>query len=203
MKRGLLAILAVLAGFTVHHLLHLEPSVIALFGAALLLALIPVSGPEIIHKDIEWPTLVFFGSLFIIVGALKETGVILTIADLLTSVLMGHKFLAVIAMLWFSALASIFINPVAFTALFVHVVTEMSVSIGMESEPLFWALAMGSCFGGNGSYLGATANVVLSDIAEKSGHPLSFTYFMKVGLRVVLISLVISTIFLTLKYHDL
>jgi len=203
MKRGLLAILAVLAGFTVHHLLHLEPSVIALFGAALLLALIPVSGPEIIHKDIEWPTLVFFGSLFIIVGALKETGVILTIADLLTSVLMGHKLLAVIAMLWFSALASIFINPVAFTALFVHVVTEMSVSIGMESEPLFWALAMGSCFGGNGSYLGATANVVLSDIAEKSGHPLSFTYFMKVGLRVVLISLVISTIFLTLKYHDL
>lgn len=203
MKKALLAITAVLAAFTVHHILHLEASVIALFGAALLLALIPVSGPEIVHKDIEWPTLVFFGSLFIMVGALKETGVIIAIADLLTTVLVGHKLLAIITVLWFSALASVFINPVAFTALFVHVVSEMSLSLGMESEPLFWALAMGSCFGGNGSYLGATANVVLSDIAERSGHPLSFTYFMKIGLRVVLISLVISTIFLTVKYYGI
>jgi len=203
MKRALFAITAVLLGFTVHHVLHLEASVIALFGAALLLALIPISGPDVIHNDIEWPTLVFFGSLFIMVGALKETGVILAIAEILTSVLVGHKLLAVLVVLWFSALSSIFINPVAFCALFVHVVSEMSVAIGMESEPLFWALAMGACFGGNGSYLGATANVVLSDIADRSGHHLSFVYFMRIGLRVVFISLIICSIFLAVKYRAL
>lgn len=203
MKKALFAIGAVLAGFMVHHVLHLEASVIALFGAALLLALIPVSGPEIIHKDIEWPTLVFFGSLFIMVGALKETGVIHAMADLLTTLLMGHKLLAVLGVLWFSALASVFINPVAFSALFVHVVTEMSASLSMQPEPLFWALAMGACFGGNGSYLGATANVVLSDIAERSGHTLSFRYFLNIGLRVVAISLVISSVFLAVKYRNL
>lgn len=203
LKRSLLAMTAVLVGFTIHHILHLEASVIALFGAGLLLTVIPLSGPDVIHTDIEWPTLVFFASLFIMVGALKETGVILAISDGLSSILKGHHVIAILAVLWVSGLASIFINPVAFSAIFVQVIPDLSSALSMESEPLFWALAMGACFGGNGSYLGATANAVLADLAEKSGHPLSFSYFLKVGLRVVFISLTICSIYLYFRYRHI
>jgi Na+/H+ antiporter NhaD/arsenite permease-like protein len=203
MKQSLVAMVLVLMGFVVHHLLHLEASVIALFGAALLLTIIPVAGPEIIHEDVEWPTLVFFASLFIMVGALKETGVILAVANLMSKCLMGHKFLALLAVLWVSGFACIFINPVAFAAIFVQVINELATGLGMESAPLFWALAMGACFGGNGSYLGATANVVLADVAERNGHPLSFSYFLRIGLKVVALSLVLCSLYIVIRFRHI
>ncbi len=203
MKQSLVAMILVLLGFVVHHILHLEASVIALFGAGLLLTIIPVAGPEVIHEDVEWPTLVFFGSLFIMVGALKETGVILNVATLMSRMLVGHKFLAVLAVLWVSGFSCIFINPVAFAAIFVQVVNELALGLGMDSAPLFWALAMGACFGGNGSYLGATANVVLADVAERNGHPLSFAYFVKIGLKVVILSLLICSLYVVFRFRGI
>jgi len=203
LKRSLIAMGAVLAGFMLHHVLNLEASVIALFGAGLLLTVIPLSGPDVIHTDIEWPTLVFFASLFIMVGALKETGVIVAMADGLSHVLKGHKLLSIIVILWVSGFASIFINPVAFCAIFVQVVPELSSALSMDSTPLFWALAMGACFGGNGSYLGATANAVLADLAEKGGHGLSFSYFLRIGLKVVFLSLTICTVYLLIRYRNI
>jgi len=203
MKESLIAIILVLIGFIVHHMLHLDACVIALFGAAILLAVIPISGPDVIHQDVEWPTLIFFSSLFIMVGALKETGVIMYVATLMSETLVGHKFLAILAILWVSGIACIFINPVAFVAIFVQVVDQLAIVLAMDSTPLFWALAMGACLGGNGSYLGATANAVLAGVAERNGHPLSFSYFLKIGLRVAAFSLTICSLYIWLRYRGI
>ncbi len=200
LKRAFAAMGLVLAGFAVHHLVHLPAAVVALFGAALLLAVIPVDGGEVIQKDVEWSTLVFFATLFMVVGGLKETGLIALGAARLTDVLQGHPVLALLSVLWISGLACAFINNVAFTATFVYVVDEMAVALGVNAEPLFWTLALGACLGGNGTYLGAAANVIVADMAERSGQKISFSAFMKLGFQVVLISLAISSAYVVLRY---
>ena len=198
-KAGL-AMGAVLAGFTLHHVLHLEAAVIALVGAALLLLVTPGDGDHIIHNDVEWPTLVFFISLFIVVGALKEAGIISIVASGLAAAVEGHPFLALLAVLWFSGLSCAFINNVAFTATFVYVIDEMAQALATPAEPLFWALALGACLGGNGSFLGSAANVVVADIARRGGHFISFGGFMKIGMKTTVISLALSSVYLFLRF---
>jgi Na+/H+ antiporter NhaD/arsenite permease-like protein len=194
------ALAAVFFGFLVHHLLHLDAAVIALFGAALLLMVIPVSGEKILQDDIEWATLVFFAALFIVVGGLKHTGVISAATGWMAPFLQGHPVLALLAVLWISGLTCCFINNVAFTATFVFIVDEMAFTLGMESEPLFWALALGACLGGNGTYLGAAANIIVADMAEREGTKITFSAFMQAGIRVVLISLAVSSMYLVVRY---
>ncbi|MDO9509297.1 MAG: ArsB/NhaD family transporter [Thermovirgaceae bacterium] len=200
MYRAVAAMSLVLAGFGVHHMLHLPVSVVALLGAALLLAVVPVNGDEVIHKDIEWPTIIFFVSLFIIVGALRETGVITMVSGIFSSIFEGHPLLAVLAVLWFSGLVCSFVNNVAFAATFVFVARDMSLSMQMPAAPLFWALALGACLGGNGTFLGSAANVIVADMAEKSGNRISFRSFMKTGLKVVLISLTVASVYVIIRW---
>lgn len=202
LKRSMTVMGFVLVGFMMHQFLHVEASVIALLGAACLLAVSPVHDPEVIQKDIEWPTLIFFAGLFMIVGALKETGVVSELVDFLSIILKGRPILALLTVLWFSGLVCIFVNNVAFAAIFVHVISDLSTAIGVSAVPLYWALAIGACFGGNGSFLGAAANVVVADVANKSGFPISFTSFMKIGIQVVLISLAISSVYVMLRYRQ-
>lgn len=203
LARTSIALGGVFIGFLVHHLLHLDAAVIALFGAALLLMVIPVKGEEVLQKDIEWSTLVFFAALFIVVGGLKHTGVITAATGWMAPLLKGHPILALLAVLWISGLTCSVINNVAFTATFVFVVDEFSLTLGMEPEPLFWALALGACLGGNGTYLGAAANIIIADMAEREGSRISFSAFMKTGVRVVLISLAVSSIYLVVRYGGL
>jgi len=200
LRRALVGLFAVFLGFMVHHLIHLEPAVVALFGAAALLVIIPVKGEEVLQKDIEWSTLVFFASLFIVVGGLKHTGVISAATGWIAPFLRGHPVLAMLAVLWISGITCSVINNVAFTATFVFVVDEMALTLGMESGPLFWALALGACLGGNGTYLGAAANIIVSDMAEREGSRITFAAFMKIGIRVVLISLVTSSAYVVVRY---
>lgn len=201
MLRSMGAMSLIMAGFGVHHMLGLPASVIALLGAALLLAVVPaVNGDDVIHKDIEWPTIVFFAALFIIVGALKETGVISMVSGGLSSILQGHPLLALLAVLWFSGLVCSFVNNVAFTATFVYVARDLSVSLGMQAAPLYWALALGACLGGNGSFLGAAANVIVADMAERSGSRISFKAFTKTGLKVVFISLAVASVYVIVRW---
>lgn len=190
----------VIVGFGVHHILHLPASVVALLGAAILLAVVPVNGDEVIHKDIEWPTLVFFAALFMIVGALKETGVISMVSEVFASVFQGHPLLALLAVLWFSGLVCSFVNNVAFVATFVFVARDLSISLGMQAAPLYWTLALGACLGGNGTFLGAAANVIVADMAEKSGSRISFKDFMNTGLRVVFISLAAASVYVIIRW---
>ncbi len=200
MARASWAMVLVVGGFGVHHLLELPASVIALLGAALLLSLVPVDGDEVIHKDIEWPTIIFFAALFIIVGALKETGVITATSGLFASIFGGRPLVAVLALLWFSGLTCAFVNNVAFTATFVFVARDLSLSIGMDPAPLFWALALGACLGGNGTFLGAAANVIVADMAEKSGSKISFRAFMRTGIKVVVISLSLASLYIVARW---
>ena len=193
----------VVAGFMIHHVLNLPASVIALLGATVLLAVVPVDGDEVIHRDIEWPTIIFFVSLFIIVGALNETGVITGASKLFISFFKGRPLAATIAMLWFSGLVCAFVNNVAFTATFVYVARDLAVSTGMTAAPLFWALSLGACLGGNGTFLGAAANVVVADIAEKSGNRINFRNFMKTGLKVVVLSLVTASLYIVIRWGGL
>lgn len=200
MLRSVGAMSLVMAGFGVHHILHLPASVVALLGAALLLAVVPVNGDEVIHKDIEWPTLVFFSSLFMIVGALKETGVITMVSGGFSSIFQGHPLLALLAVLWFSGLVCSFVNNVAFAATFVFVARDLAISLGMQAAPVYWVLALGACLGGNGTFMGAAANVIVADMAERSGSSISFKDFMNAGLRVVFISLAVASVYVIIRW---
>jgi Na+/H+ antiporter NhaD/arsenite permease-like protein len=190
----------ILLGFLLHHVLHLDAAVIALLGAAVLLVVGKVDGRTVIHEDIEWPTLVFFACLFMIVGGLKETGVISQATQILATLLEGKPVLTMLSILWISGLLCAFINNVAFTATFIYVVQELSQVLTLNSAPLFWALALGACLGGNGSFLGSAANVVVADVAERSGHHVPFARFCKVGMTTVLISLSLCSVYLYLRY---
>ena len=201
LKKALIITGFILIGFLSHGFLHVEAAVIALMGASLLLAIIPDNGDEIIHKDIEWPTLIFFAGLFIIVGALKETGVISALSNILGRHLHGHPMAALLTVLWFSGLTCAFVNNIGFTATFVYVIDELAGQVGMPSEPLFWALALGACLGGNGSFLGAAANVVIADVANRFGYPITFKAFMKTGMLSVFIAMILCSIYLVIRYR--
>lgn len=192
--------LMILVGFFFHHHFGISASVVALTAAGILLAIAKLNDTEILQNEVEWPTIVYFVSLFILVGGLQENGVILYFASILTRLLSGSPILMILGVLWISGICCIFINNVAFAAMFVHVVSEMARAGGMPPEPLFWALALGSCLGGNGSYLGAAANAVLADCACRNGFDISFRSFMAVGCKVVFISLIISSAFLIFVY---
>nr|WP_321502576.1 ArsB/NhaD family transporter [uncultured Dethiosulfovibrio sp.] len=196
MIRSCAVMVLVLVGFIFHHHLGITASVVALFAAGLLLALSSLDDGEVIHQEVEWPTIVYFVSLFILVGGLQENGVIVYMAQGLSGFLSGSPMVMILGVLWISGLSCIFVNNVAFAAMFVHVVSEMARTAGMPPEPLYWALAMGSCLGGNGSYLGSAANAVLADFATRGGINISFGTFLSVGVKVVFISLTISSIFL-------
>lgn len=196
MIRSCIVMAMVLVGFIFHHHIGITASVVALFAAGLLLAMSKLDDGEVIHKEVEWPTIVYFVSLFVLVGGLQENGVIVCFAEGLSGFLSGSPMVMILGILWISGLSCIFVNNVAFAAMFVHVVSEMARTAGMPPEPLYWALAMGCCLGGNGSYLGSAANAVLADFAERGGIPIPFGTFLSVGLKVVFISLTISSLFL-------
>ena len=186
--------------FVVHGILHMEPSIAALTGASVLLLL---SRSDIVEmlEEVEWPTLIFFMMLFIIVGATVETGLIGMLADLVSELSGGSLVWAIILILWVSAIASAIVDNIPFTATMLPIVAYMTQTLpGAESMVLWWALALGACFGGNGTLIGASANVVTAGISERAGHPIRFVDFLKVGAPVMFVSVFIATIYLLLMY---
>ena len=194
MIKTVCVITAVLLGFTLHSLLHLEASVVALSAAGLLLAISLLDEGDIIHNEVEWPTIIYFLSLFVMAGGLKATGVISEASRLLIGLLAGNPVLMMLGILWISGIVCMFVNNIAFTAIFVYIIESMAQAASIAPAPLYWALAMGACFGGNGTYFGAAANAVVADFAAKEGINISFGDFTKIGVRVVFISLFISSL---------
>jgi Na+/H+ antiporter NhaD/arsenite permease-like protein len=187
-----------IAGFLAHSALGVEPATIALLGATVLML---VAGVDV-HKtlrEIEWSTLFFFIGLFILVEAVVEVGLVGGIADWLAAATQGEPAAATIGMLWFSALASAIIDNIPYTATAIPVVERLAET-GMAVEPLWWALALGACLGGNLTIVGASANVVVANVAQRAGHPIRFMLFLRYGAVVVAVSLVISTAYLWLRY---
>ncbi|SJZ48338.1 ArsB/NhaD family transporter [Selenihalanaerobacter shriftii] len=187
-------------GFAFHQTLGLESAIIALFGASLLLVLSNLD-PEKVLEDVEWPTIFFFGGLFVIVGGLEAVGIIEEIAYQVMEFTQGDLVLMALLILWVSALASTVIDNIPFVATMIPIIKAMSeVGAGLETEPLWWALALGACLGGNGSLVGASANVVVAGIADKHDNPISFTNYLKVGFPLMLLMIVISSIYIYLRY---
>ena len=191
----------VTAAFVLHTALHLEPSVISLLGGLLLLALSRLD-PDAVAKDVEWPTLAFFAGLFIMVGGLVATGVIEAISRAVTEGTDGRLLLASVVLLWGSAILSAFIDNIPYVATMSPVVADMVNAQGNTdtSHVLWWALALGADLGGNATAIGASANVVVIGLAERAGKPISFWEFTRYGLVVTLVSIVLATPYLWLRY---
>ena len=183
--------------FLIHGVLHMEVSIAALTGAAILLVISRANISKILLNEVEWPTLMFFVGLFVIVGATVETGVIGVIADMVANLSGGNLTAAIILVLWVSAISSAIVDNIPFTATMLPIVGYLSqVLPGAESNVLWWALSIGACYGGNGTLIGASANVVTAGLAEKAGHPISFNEFLKVGAPVMLVSVLVGTIYI-------
>ncbi|MCF0091364.1 SLC13 family permease [Micromonospora sp. MH99] len=191
----------VLLAFSLHTVLHLEPSVVAILGGLLLLALSRLDTDDVV-KDVEWPTLVFFAGLFIMVGALVATGVIDSIARSATEAVGGKLWPATMLMLWASAGLSAIVDNIPYVATLSPIVSELVNAEGGldKAQVLWWALAIGADFGGNATAVGASANVVVLGIAERAGHKITFWGFTKYGLIVTVISVAIAVPYLWLRF---
>jgi Na+/H+ antiporter NhaD/arsenite permease-like protein len=194
-------LLGVIGLFVAHGFLHMEVSVAALFGAALIVLVCKMDIVEMLEKEIEWPSLVFFIMLFIVVGGAEQAGILQVIADWIKDVCQGRLWMAVLVILWVSGISSAIIDNIPYTATMLPIVAFLNKEIpGAESGVLWWALALGACFGGNGTIIGASANVVTTGIAEKAGYKITFGQFLKEAAPITIVSLIISSVFLLLRY---
>lgn len=188
--------------FLTHGYWHMEVSIAALMGAATLVTIAilteKVNLIALIEKEIEWSTLMFFIFLFIIVGAVDETGLLALIADWILHLSHGSFFLSVTLIIWVSAIASAFVDNIPFTATMLPIVAYLSQVIPGAGNTLWWALAIGACFGGNGTIIGASANVVTMGIAEARGYRMSFGGFMRKAFPYMIISVAIGQAWLLL-----
>jgi Na+/H+ antiporter NhaD/arsenite permease-like protein len=198
LARGLIVVSLTILGFLVHQPLHLEAATIALLGAT---ALLLVSGidPHEAFREVEWSTIFFFVGLFLLVQSVVHVGIVGGVADVLAGAVGGNAGLATIGLLWFSALASAVVDNIPYTATAIPVVQRLAES-GLPAEPMWWALALGSCLGGNLTLVGASANVVVASMSARAGHPIRFLEFLRYGVIVVAESLLISTVYLWLMY---
>jgi Na+/H+ antiporter NhaD/arsenite permease-like protein len=198
---SLVVLAVVTVAFVLHTALGLEPSVVAILGGLLLLALSRLDAGEV-AGDVEWPTLVFFAGLFVMVGSLVATGVIEEISRAATDATEGRLFLASMVLLWGSAALSGVIDNIPYVATMSPVVADMVQANGNtdQSKVLWWALALGADLGGNATAVGASANVVVLGLAERAGTPITFWQFTKYGLVVTAVSITLAVPYIWLRY---
>ena len=185
--------------FIIHGALNMEPSIAALAGATLLLVISKIDIVEMLEKEIEWPTLIFFMMLFIVVAGAEETGLIQVIAEWVKSASKGSLVIAVLMILWVSAFASAIIDNIPFTATMLPIVAFLTAEIpGADSGILWWALSLGACLGGNGTMIGASANVVTVGMAERAGYSITFMDYLKAAFIPMVITIIICSAWLLL-----
>ncbi|MFZ5642960.1 MAG: SLC13 family permease [Bacillota bacterium] len=196
----LFVLIITVAGFVFHQYTKLEPAFIAVVGAALL-AMITRNSPVNALKYVEWSVILFFIGLFVIVGALDKSGVIERLAVAYLDITGGNVFYTAITILWFSAIFSAFIDNIPLVASMIPLIIDLGNLGGINDLTFFWwSLSLGSCLGGNGTIIGASANVVVIGMAEKRGIHISFVNFMKTAFPLMLLSIVISTVYLAFWY---
>jgi Na+/H+ antiporter NhaD/arsenite permease-like protein len=189
-----------IAGFILHQALHLESATVALTGAFLLLLLTGEHAMESALSRVEWTTIFFFVGLFVLVSGLIETGVIAKLAAAAINLTGGDLVATSMLILWMSAILSAFVDNIPFVATMIPMIQEMG-GMGISNlEPLWWSLALGACLGGNGTLIGASANLIVAGLAAKEGHPIRFMTFMKYGFPLMLLSVAISTVYIYLRY---
>lgn len=199
LPKALVVLGVVTLAFVLQGPLGYDPSVVALLGAGVLLLIARGDRVEYL-RDIEWPTLVFFIGLFIMVGALVKTGVIEELADKLVELTDGRLFLATAILLIASAVLSALVDNIPYVATMVPIVGTLAATIPGDTTVLWWALALGADLGGNATSIGASANVVVLGVAERSGHPIRFARFFRYGAPVSTISIALALAYLWLRY---
>lgn len=196
--KSVVMICLVAFAFIMHDTLGLKTSIIALSCAALMILIGKQDVEETVH-DVEWPTIVFFAFLFIVVGGLEKVGIIHMMAEAMMGATGSHYVVLMIVILWVSALCSAVLDNIPFVATLIPLIQTMSAE-GIDVWPLWWAVSIGACFGGNGTIIGASANVVLTGIANRRGYPITFIDYLKIGLPLMLLSIVLATIYLLVLF---
>lgn len=202
LKKSIVVLLLVVGLFVIHGSLHIEPSVIALGGAALLMV-ITKARPERVFHEVDWSTLIFFTGLFIIVGAAEHAGTIELLSSTALSITGGDPWFTLIMVIWLSALASAFVDNIPFTATMIPMVQTLNADQtiaptfgNFQFSPLWWALSLGANLGGNGTLIGSSAGVVAAGLAEKNGYLITFNRFFRIGFPFMLSTVAIGTLIL-------
>ncbi len=213
-KKSLFVLAITMTGFVLHGMLHMQPATIALFGAATLLLISGIKEPHHILSEVEWTTLFFFIGLFIIIGGVVKVGLIGLMSVKVLELTQGSLFATSMVVIWFSAFASAFIDNIPYVATMNPLIIDMAKQLWPNLQgtallhhpdlmPLWWSLALGACLGGNGTAIGASANVIIVGMAEKMGRPISFKKFMYYGMPLMIESVIIATIYVWLRYYVL
>ncbi len=210
LKQSLTVLTLVIVGFMMAHSLNLQPATIAMFGAALLLVLDNMTRhaddqSKRVHKsfcEVEWITIFFFIGLFIVVYGVETTGLLEMLANHVLELTGGDMTITAISVLWVSAVASAIIDNIPFVATMIPLIKSMAGTFGGSENlmPLWWSLALGSCLGGNGSLIGASANLIVAGFAERAGQPIRFLPFMLGAFPLMLLSILISTVYVYFRY---
>jgi Na+/H+ antiporter NhaD/arsenite permease-like protein len=199
LKKSLFVLSLVLIGFFTHSMTGLEGATIALGGAALLL-LLTMDDPEDHLKNIEWTTIFFFVGLFILVRGLEEVGAIRMLAEKMMELTQGNLPITTITVLWGSAFFSAIVDNIPFVATMIPLIKDIGAISGLPLVPLWWALALGADIGGNATLVGASANVVVSGMAHKEGHKISFVEYLKIAVPLTVVAMIICTVYVYLRY---
>ena len=203
LKKCLIVLALTILTFMFHSQLGLESASVALGGASLLMLISISTYEESVAKilsRLEWLAIFFFVGLFVLVGGLMETGVIKAMAVEAFNITNGDVTTTTMLILWLSAIASAFIDNIPFVATLIPMIKEMG-AMGMTNlEPLWWALSLGACLGGNGTLIGASANVVVAGMASQHGHKISFISYMKIAFPLMILSIIISSAYIYFRY---
>jgi len=212
LKKSLAVLAVVLLGFVFHGVLHFQPATIALFGAGLLLLLSKTHEPHHILAEVEWPTIFFFIGLFIIIGGVVKVGLIKWMSIQVLDLTHGNMFATSMVVMWFSAFASAIVDNIPYVATMNPLIIDMAKQLWPalsgkallqhpDLMPLWWSLALGACLGGNGSAIGASANVIVVGMSEKAGRRISFAKFMLYGMPIMIMTVIVSTVYVWLRYY--
>ncbi len=193
--------------FVLHETLGMKPATVALIGASLLLILSQLPPRQgkmdsmgILLAEIDWSTLFFFIGMFIMVAGLRATGVIEAIANLVVNLTSSHPLLTAMVVLWGSAFMTMILSAVPFVVAMIPVIQSLAAQGVGPVEPLWWALSLGAALGANGTFIGSAANMVVIGISTRSGHPITFTNFTKKGLPITIVSLILASLYVWLRY---
>ena len=198
MIRSLFVLFLVILGFVTHDITHIQTCVCAMAGASILLLF---EKPHEILHEVEWNTIFFFIGLFVIIGGFEAAGGIEIMAKWLLDVTQGSQASASYVILWGSGILSGIIDNIPYTATMAPMISEITATKGMDfAYPLWWALSLGACLGGNMTIIGAAANVIVSETSAASGHPIKFMEYLKYGVVVTMVSLLLSTDYVYLRY---
>jgi Na+/H+ antiporter NhaD/arsenite permease-like protein len=206
LKKSVSILALTILGFILHSVIHVDAAVIAMTGAIILMLIaVPEHEIEDVFASVEWVTIFFFAGLFTLVGGLVDIGLIKSLAEKALEITGGDISIAAYLILWVSGIASATIDNIPFVATMIPLIKDMAVGMGLspdaaQIEVLWWALSLGACLGGNGTLIGASANVIVAGIASREGHGFSYMDFLKIGAPLTLIALLLSHAYLFVRY---